>query len=253
MQITFDAISQQNLIHSVATYGSILFIIFYLFAIVGMNLFAGKITDQYVYDDGSPEAESFCGNIKLKGSAFFDHKYCLNNFNDLTSSLIVLFELLVVNQWHVITEGYVLVTSSWARLFFISFHIACVILILNIFTAFVLEAFILEYSMAKSGSASPLARKISQMGLAYGSTAPNPGKGNPEGDNDASCLRENELDADHETCGLEDHEDDNVASKANSGGPYPNLSSQTFIRFKLNSKPKSVQHLLEKMFERDLM
>ena len=49
-----------------------------------------------------------------------------------------------------IFQGYVRITgTSWTRLYFISFHIACVIIVLNIFMAFVLEAFMLEYSLSK--------------------------------------------------------------------------------------------------------
>jgi hypothetical protein len=66
--------------------------------------------------------------------------YCANNFSNLGRALVVLFELLVVNQWHVITEGFVLAAGSrWVRLYFIAFHLLTVIVVLNIFTAFVLE------------------------------------------------------------------------------------------------------------------
>merc|ERR1712241_254791 len=97
-------------------------------------------------------------------------KYCKNNFNDIGSAFIVLFELLVVNQWHVIAEGYVLAIGSKAvRVYFILYHLITVILILNIFTAFVLEAFLLEYSYTKGSLERALETKINEMGLAYGS------------------------------------------------------------------------------------
>lgn len=76
----------------------------------------------------------------------------------------------MVNQWHVITEGFVLATGSKAtRIFFIFYHLISVILILNIFTAFVLEAFLLEYSYTKGNLEKALETKINEMGLAYGS------------------------------------------------------------------------------------
>ena len=59
-----------------------------------------------------------------------------------------------------------------ARLFFFAFHFVCVIVVLNIFLAFVIEAFILEFSFRESSDSRPissLAPRINQMGLAYGS------------------------------------------------------------------------------------
>jgi hypothetical protein len=58
----------------------------------------------------------------------------------LARGFVVLFDLLVVNQWHVMTEGFVLALGSrWVRLYFVAFHLTTVIVVLNIFTAFVLE------------------------------------------------------------------------------------------------------------------
>lgn len=86
-------------------------------------------------------------NPKLERSSFAADGYYLNNFNDPCASFVTLFELTVVNQWHVITEGFVLLTSRWARLYFISFHILMVFIILNIFLAFVIEAFVLQLEL----------------------------------------------------------------------------------------------------------
>ena len=153
-----------------ATYGAILLLFYYFFAIIGMESFAGLI--RYTgYEEGRRPEELYCGNPRLKASEFYRDHYCSNNFNDVIKSFVTLFELMVVNQWHVITEGHVLVTSKAARLFFFAFHFVCVIVILNIFVAFVIEAFILEYSFRASARGEPissLAPRINQMGLGYG-------------------------------------------------------------------------------------
>ena len=56
------------------------------------------------------------------------------NFNNMANAFVTLFTLMVVNQWHVIAQGFVLVTSKWARIYFFTFHMVVVILVLNIFT-----------------------------------------------------------------------------------------------------------------------
>jgi two pore calcium channel protein 3 len=151
-----------HILPSLATYGSVLFVIYYSFAVAGMAAFAGKIQD-------GAAAGADCGAASLRGSEFAAEGYCPNNFNHLTASLTTLFELMVVNQWHVIAEGHALAAGTkWARLFFLAFHLTCVIVVLNIFTAFVLEAFILEYSASRRKVRSHLAERIYRMGLAHG-------------------------------------------------------------------------------------
>lgn len=134
------------------------------------------------YGNGSSTTEPYCGNFRLKDSKFYESHYCSNNFNDIASAFVTLFELMVVNQWHVITEGHVLVTESkFARIYFFAFHFVCVIVILNIFSAYVIEAFMLEYSASYSRNStttiqsrrddqsSEMASRINQMGLGFGS------------------------------------------------------------------------------------
>ncbi|XP_064622420.1 uncharacterized protein LOC135484707 [Lineus longissimus] len=158
-----------NIGPSILTYGGVVFVFYYIYAIVGMELFQGTIK-YYGYGPGVNESNLFCGNPALNGSGFFYFKYCSNNFNDILKSFVLLFELMYVNQWHVLTQGFVLVTNKAARLYFISFHMFCVLLVLNIFVAFVLEAFILEYNLSAGKIESALEVKIKEMGLDVKST-----------------------------------------------------------------------------------
>jgi len=151
-----------NIIPSITTYGAVVFVIFYMYAIIGMEIFSDLIT----YNDN--DNNSYCGNELLNNTEFAIKGYCKNNFNDLSKSFVLLFELMVVNQWHVLSEGFVKVTNKAARLYFISFHLIVVIILVNIFTAFVLEAFILEFTVEKSKLQDNIERKIKSMGLNIG-------------------------------------------------------------------------------------
>lgn len=73
-------------------------VVYYIFAMVGMELFKGKI--QFFEDVSVDPARAYCGNPLLKGTAFAQLNYCKNNFNNVVSSFILLLELTVVNQWH---------------------------------------------------------------------------------------------------------------------------------------------------------
>jgi len=63
--------------------GSVLFICFYSFAVIGTHLWGGMVDDKV--NDTFP--------------ADIPQDYILNNFNDMMSGMITLFELLIVNNW----------------------------------------------------------------------------------------------------------------------------------------------------------
>uniref|UniRef100_A0A673Z3X0 Two pore segment channel 3 n=1 Tax=Salmo trutta TaxID=8032 RepID=A0A673Z3X0_SALTR len=133
-------------------------VVYYIFAMVGMELFKGKI--RFFEANSTDPDKAFCGNPLLKNSVFAKHNYCKNNFNNVISSFILLLELTVVNQC-----GFTAVTHISARMFFVLFHIVVVIIIINIFIAFVLEAFFVEYTVDQSNLQSSLEKKIEELEL----------------------------------------------------------------------------------------
>jgi len=242
-----------HILPSMATYLAIILVFYYFFAIIGMEVFGGRVSSAA----GSPHD---CGNPSLHDSDFIRDGYCNNNFNDLFSSLVTLFELMTVNQWHVITEGFVLVTHKVARLYFLSFHLVCVTLILNIFSAFVIEAFILEFNVTGSAGgqppSSPLMKRIAGMGLGYDRKPRN------TDDRISGGRLEDEdvlVEADHSSIKVEELQVGNGNTDEAGGGggddngdTLPNYSETTGLRFYLTSRTRTVMGLLEKMFETDL-
>lgn len=63
------------------------------------------------------------------------------NFQNIFNSYVTLFELMVVNNWYVIMEGHVRVTSRLSRIYFFLFYLSTMI-ILNIVVAFILDSFL---------------------------------------------------------------------------------------------------------------
>lgn len=73
-----------------------------MYAILGMELFQGRIK-MLGYPNATANVtaeELFCGDVKLKNSEFYNEHYCGDNFNNILKSLKILFDLMVVNQWH---------------------------------------------------------------------------------------------------------------------------------------------------------
>uniref|UniRef100_A0A4W3IWH7 Two pore segment channel 3 n=1 Tax=Callorhinchus milii TaxID=7868 RepID=A0A4W3IWH7_CALMI len=86
-----------NLLPTMLTY-AMLTIVYYTFAIIGMEAFKGRI--RFYGSNSSDPAANYCGNPALKGTQFAADGYCKNNFNNIIHSFILLVELTVVNQWH---------------------------------------------------------------------------------------------------------------------------------------------------------
>ncbi|XP_053316776.1 two pore channel protein 1-like [Spea bombifrons] len=153
-----------NIVPTMLTFGGLILVIYYVFAIIGMEIFSGKI--QFFPENSTDPLAQDCGAAALRGSAFAKGRYCRNNFNDIASTFIVLVELTVVNQWHVLATGFSLVTHPAAKLYFVAFHVVIVIMIINIFVAFILEAFFVEYSLEKSEVETAIEKKIQELGMA---------------------------------------------------------------------------------------
>merc|ERR1711934_1079906 len=73
--------------------------------------------------------------------AYGVNRYWVNNFDTLQSSIMVLFEQLVVDNWPIVMEGCVAATTLWARVYFIFFYGFSVVAVLSVLLAFLLESF----------------------------------------------------------------------------------------------------------------
>jgi len=75
----------------------------------------------------------FAGNPKLEETDLFGNDYLLFNFNDYPSGMVTLFNLLVMGNWQIWMESYAHLTgSSWSLVYFVSFYLISVLLLLNL-------------------------------------------------------------------------------------------------------------------------
>eukprot|EP01084_Bolivina_argentea_P260668 440268_1 len=123
------------------------FCIAYCYAIIGMELFDNVINKSIV----KQKCESDINNINYDplNVSFWCNIYSTfyynNNFNSFTRAMVVQMELIVVNNWHIITQMFVETTSIYARFYFLGVYFTAVVVVMNVLTAFVLEAFISQY------------------------------------------------------------------------------------------------------------
>ncbi len=224
------------LVPSFLTYIGLLFVVYYCYALIGMRLFTN------LRDDTLNNCQNDNINCCPKNETFRT-SYCSINFNTFPNAMLFLFDLMVVNQWHILARNQeLLVGTKFTRIYFMSFHLICVILVLNIFTAFVLEAFILEYINItdKTPKKSHFQLKLEQIGL-------NCKQKRKQSLNNSNYTEiEDLVDADHDFI-------DTNSSNAEQ------QSSDSIITLKVSDlriiirEKKSVESLLIKMFQNEIL
>merc|ERR1712126_238916 len=139
-----------------------------------------------------------------------------------------------------ITGGFVAVTSKWSRLYFFLFHQLAVLIVLNIFTAFVLEVFILEYSLTRGHLENRVEMKIKEMGLNFGREY---SKKKEEENVLVDEMEGDDIDADHDVI---------INEQQRPNSQLPDLSKETDIRFHCGKSLKNLEVVLHRMFENEI-
>lgn len=151
-----------TIIPSLAAYTTILTILIYIYACFGMEMYG------YLYEPPPGHNythETDCNQRNLIHTDFTAWHYCLFNFNSAAESYILLLVLTVGNNWQVFVEGLVLSTNRWTRLFFLLINWTCVLLVLNVMLAFIIEAFLIEFDSQGSKFESYIRERLEELDM----------------------------------------------------------------------------------------
>ncbi|KAM9744105.1 two pore channel protein 1 isoform 1-T1 [Menidia menidia] len=131
-----------------ASLGLTLIIFYYSFAIVGMEFFADVIYPNCCNTSTVADSYKLINDTSANKTVLEDGYYYLNNFNNILSSFVTLFELTVVNNWYITMEGVTSMTSHWSRLYFMTFYIVTMV-VMTIIVAFILDAFLFRMNYSR--------------------------------------------------------------------------------------------------------
>ena len=124
-RIIIETIS--NLIKPLAYLFGVIMFIYYTFALAGMFFFGGYIKK---FDP------------VIENDSLVPDYYHLMNFNDLLSSFVTLFALMMVNNWMVIVYLYeVVMGTSLVKIYFVLFYYFSVVIGINIAVAFAIDMY----------------------------------------------------------------------------------------------------------------
>ncbi|KAJ4749427.1 Two pore calcium channel protein 1 [Rhynchospora pubera] len=125
-----------NLIPSLMPYLGMVFCVLCFYCSLGLQLFGGIVNS---------------ANPKLQDTDLYSNDYVLFNFNDYPNGMVTLFNLLVMGNWQAWMQSYTDLTgTNWTLVYFISFYLVTVLLLLNLIVAFVLEAFFAEIDIEET-------------------------------------------------------------------------------------------------------
>ncbi|KAL4697719.1 hypothetical protein H8959_003417 [Pygathrix nigripes] len=125
-----------GLVQNMRAFGGILVVVYYEFAIIGINLFRGVI----VAPPGNSSLASANGSAPC--GSFEQLEYWANNFDDFAAALVTLWNLMVVNNWQVLLDAYRRYSGPWSKIYFVLWWLVSSVIWVNLFLALILENFL---------------------------------------------------------------------------------------------------------------
>uniref|UniRef100_A0A1A7WNU8 Voltage-dependent calcium channel protein TPC1 n=2 Tax=Iconisemion striatum TaxID=60296 RepID=A0A1A7WNU8_9TELE len=148
-----------------ASLGLTLIIFYYSFAIVGMEFFADVVYPNCCNTSTVANSYRQINNTEGNRTVLEEGYYYLNNFNNILSSFVTLFELTVVNNWYITMEGVTSMTSHWSRLYFMIFYIVTMV-VMTIIVAFILDAFVFRMNYSRKNR-EPVENPEDENGIVF--------------------------------------------------------------------------------------
>ncbi|XP_043100639.1 two pore calcium channel protein 2 [Puntigrus tetrazona] len=155
-----------DLVKNLRAFAGILLVVYYVYAVLGIWLFQGAIT--------LPSNTSLILNATIENKTddpysmscgtFEQLEYWPNNFDDFASSLVLLYNIMVVNNWHVFTDAYIRYTTEWSLVYFVAWWLTSSVMWVNLFVALILENFTYKWDRSNALSVEDVER------IAYQST-----------------------------------------------------------------------------------
>ena len=131
-----------DLFRNLSGFLGLMVVIYYIFALLGMELFIDV--------DGASLKKENEGNWSDVCGTYDNLIYYANNFHDFASSLVTLWDVMVVNNWFVFLDKFARdsVMEGWSKLYFIIWWLTAAIMGMNLFVSLVLDTFLIKWEAA---------------------------------------------------------------------------------------------------------
>uniref|UniRef100_A0A3Q3QQV7 Ion transport domain-containing protein n=1 Tax=Monopterus albus TaxID=43700 RepID=A0A3Q3QQV7_MONAL len=141
-----------DLLKNLRAFAGILVVVYYVFAVFGIWLFEGAIKpppEMSVLSNTS--MGNITSNVTAECGTYEQLGYWPNNFDDF-ASIILLYDVMIVNNWQAFMEAYSRYTTEWAKVYFVCWWLTSSVMWVNVFVALILENFIYKWDRSHSCS-----------------------------------------------------------------------------------------------------
>ncbi|KAM4722294.1 two pore channel protein 2 [Rhinophrynus dorsalis] len=140
-----------DLVKNLRAFAGILLVVYYVFAIIGIDLFRGVLPRPR---NASDSTNGTSDNATLECGTFEQLEYWPNNFEDFAAALVTLWNVMVVNNWQVFLDAFSRYTTPWSKLYFVAWWLVSSVIWVNLFVALILENFIHKWDRSYRHSLS---------------------------------------------------------------------------------------------------
>ncbi|XP_072321334.1 two pore channel protein 2 [Eucyclogobius newberryi] len=148
-----------DLVKNLRAFAGILVVVYYMFAVFGIWLFEGAIKPpSHSGGISNSSMENVTTNFTMICGTYEQLEYWPNNFDDFAAAIILLYDVMVVNNWQAFMEAYSRYTTEWSKIYFVSWWLTSSVMWVNLFIALILENFIYKWDRSHSCSVTDVER-----------------------------------------------------------------------------------------------
>ncbi|XP_056238455.1 two pore channel protein 2 isoform X2 [Seriola aureovittata] len=148
-----------DLVKNLRAFAGILVVVYYVFAVFGIWLFEGAIKPPpEISVLSNTSMENITSNLTMECGTYEQLQYWPNNFDDFAASIILLYDVMIVNNWQAFMDAYSRYTTEWAKIYFVCWWLTSSVMWVNLFVALILENFIYRWDRSHSCSVTDVER-----------------------------------------------------------------------------------------------
>lgn len=141
-----------DLLKNLRAFAGILVVVYYIFAVFGIWLFEGVIKPPPQPSGSNSSMANVTNNYSMVCGTYEQLEYWPNNFDDFAAAIILLYDVMIVNNWQAFIDAYSRYTTEWSKIYFVSWWLTSSVMWVNLFIALILENFIYRWDRSHSCS-----------------------------------------------------------------------------------------------------
>uniref|UniRef100_A0A669FBP9 Two pore segment channel 2 n=1 Tax=Oreochromis niloticus TaxID=8128 RepID=A0A669FBP9_ORENI len=142
-----------DLVKNLRAFAGILVVVYYVFAVFGIWLFEGAIKPPPESSvPANTSMENITSNFSVACGTYEQLEYWPNNFDDFGAAIILLYDVMIVNNWQAFIDAYSRYTTEWSKIYFVCWWLISSVMWVNLFVALILENFIYKWDRSHSCS-----------------------------------------------------------------------------------------------------